>query len=163
MNPQGSIGTTIQESNSAGNWNIFDSVRGTSDLAYRGLLWHGAEKSESENLGGNKIFENAEREDNVEVEKKWGHKFYNLESQRFRLDSRWSESHQLKSTYSSLFDKHRINEWFSQHLCNRKNIVIAGTFGKYTLSGTRSTNIYLWEIKWPSINITWLISRKRDT
>ena len=40
-----------------------------SDLAYRSLSWNGAEKSESENLGGNHIFENAERKNIFEVEK----------------------------------------------------------------------------------------------
>ena len=33
------------------------------------MLWSGASKSESENLGGNNIFENSEWENNFEVEK----------------------------------------------------------------------------------------------
>ena len=33
-----------------------------------GFSWHGVEKSESENLGGNNIFENAERKNNFEGE-----------------------------------------------------------------------------------------------
>ena len=67
MNPHGPIVTTILESNSASNCNIFDSFRGKSDLAYRGSPWHGAAKSESKNFGGNKTFENSECENNYEV------------------------------------------------------------------------------------------------
>ena len=43
------------------------------DLSYRGSTCHGTIESESENLIGNKFFENAERENNFEVEKV-GHK-----------------------------------------------------------------------------------------
>ena len=39
-----------------------------SYLAYTGFSWNGAAKIESENLGGNNIFENSDRENNVEVE-----------------------------------------------------------------------------------------------
>ena len=63
----------IPESNRASNCNIFDLVRKTSDISYRGSLWHGTMRSESENLVknyiGNNIFKNAERENNFEVEK----------------------------------------------------------------------------------------------
>ena len=69
VNPQGHIGTTISEFNSTSNWKKFDSVSMISDIAYRSLSWNGAEKSEIENLGGNHIFENAERKNIFEVEK----------------------------------------------------------------------------------------------
>ena len=59
--------TTIPESKSARNCDIFNSARGMLDLVYKGSPWHGAAKSE--NLGGNKIFENAECENNFKVEK----------------------------------------------------------------------------------------------
>ena len=65
MNPQGpTVTTKIPESNSASNRNIFHLVNQIPDLTDRVLRWHGIEKSESENLGGNKIFENAEHENN---------------------------------------------------------------------------------------------------
>ena len=51
MTLQGPIITTISESKSVSNCDIFDSVRRMSDIAYRGLPCHGAENSESENLG----------------------------------------------------------------------------------------------------------------
>ena len=69
MNPQGPIVTTIPYSNMARNCDIFDLVIRTLDLAYRGLTWHRTMKSESKKLRGNKIFENAERRNNFEVEK----------------------------------------------------------------------------------------------
>ena len=82
MKPQEPILTTIPESNSASNCNIFKLVRRTLDLVYRGSQWHDTAKSESENLGGNKIFRNAERENNFKVEKVghkssvvWNHKY----------------------------------------------------------------------------------------
>ena len=68
VNPQGPTGTIIPETNSTKRFNTFDYIIGTSDLSYRILLWYGAEKSESENFGGNKIFKNAERK-KIEVEK----------------------------------------------------------------------------------------------
>ena len=52
------------------------------------------------------------------------------------------EKTQHKSTYSKQFEKHRIDPWFSQYLCNRKDIEITGTFGTFTSSGTRFTNIF---------------------
>ena len=50
---------------------IFNLVKRTLDLALRGSPWHGKAKSVSENLGGNKIFENDERKNNFEVERVW--------------------------------------------------------------------------------------------
>ena len=48
---------------------IFNSVNRRSDIAYRDSSWHGTAKIESENLKGNNIFKNTERESNFEVEK----------------------------------------------------------------------------------------------
>ena len=63
------------------NCNIFDSVS-------RGLTWHGTIKSECENkvenLRGDNIFKNSERENNSEVEK-LGTKFCKLESHRLSI------------------------------------------------------------------------------
>ena len=95
--------------------------------------------------------------------KRWAPKFCNLESQQFWLNLRWYKSRQIYLTHFSQFDKHRINTLFSQYLCNRQDVSIAGTFGTKTLSGTRSNNISLWDRNRPSITIAWLISRKRDT
>ena len=95
--------------------------------------------------------------------KRWAQKFYNLKSYIFRLDSCWSKSHKLESTHSIWFEKHQINTLFSWYSRNRKYIFITVIFGTYTFSGTWFTNIYLWYRKWPSITITWLIIRKRDT
>ena len=39
-----------------------------SDLAYRLLLWHGAEKIKSKNIEGKKMFEDVERRKTFEVE-----------------------------------------------------------------------------------------------
>ena len=69
MNPQGPIRTIIPLTKSSNNCNIFNSVSRTFNIAYRILSWHGAERSENENLGGNNIFENAERKSNFEVGK----------------------------------------------------------------------------------------------
>ena len=46
-----------------------------SYLSYRGSLWKGADKIESENHGGNNISENSERKNSFEVERV-GHKNY---------------------------------------------------------------------------------------
>ena len=85
MNPQGPILATISGFNSAINCNIFNSVRRTFYLDYRGLTWYGAAKIEIENLVGNNIFENAEHKNNFEVEKVgrknsviWNHKYSHL-------------------------------------------------------------------------------------
>ena len=43
-------------------FDMFDSIIWMLDIVYRGILWNGAAKSESENIGGNKNFENAEHE-----------------------------------------------------------------------------------------------------
>ena len=69
MNTQGPIMTTIPESSISNNFGIFDLVKRTPDIAYRGLPWYGTKKSENENLRGNKIFENTERRNNSKVEK----------------------------------------------------------------------------------------------
>ena len=61
--------TTIPDSNSTSNCNIFESIRGMSIISSRGSTWHGVAKTEIENLGGNKIFESAQRGNNFEVEK----------------------------------------------------------------------------------------------
>ena len=55
------------------NCDIFDSVRRPLDIIYRGLVWHGTMKRETDNLRCNKIFENAKPENNSEAEKV-GHK-----------------------------------------------------------------------------------------
>ena len=73
MNPQGPIVAMIPYYNRVNNCKIFDLASRPSYLSYRGSEWHGTMKSESENLRGNKIFENAERENNSEAEK-FGHK-----------------------------------------------------------------------------------------
>ena len=73
MNPQGPIVITISESNRANNCDIFNLVRKTSHLTYRGSPLYGIMKSEGENLvenlRRNKIFKNAERKNNSEAEK----------------------------------------------------------------------------------------------
>ena len=81
MNPWGPNGTIIPESNRANNCKNFDFIRRILNFSYRGSLWHDTEKGESEKLGGNKFFEDAERENNFEVEKVgrqnyviWNHK-----------------------------------------------------------------------------------------
>ena len=61
VNPQGPLGTIIPETNSLSNSDIFNSVRKTSDISDRIVSWNVEEKIESENLGGNNFFENAER------------------------------------------------------------------------------------------------------
>ena len=68
MNPDGSIGTIIPYPNSVVNCVIFNTVSTNLDIFYKGLLWHSAAKSESENLGGNNTFENAERKNNFVFE-----------------------------------------------------------------------------------------------
>ena len=85
VNPQGPIVARIPETNIASNYNIFDSIIRSSNLTYRGLSWNGSEKRESENLGGKKIFQNAESKNNFEVEKVerkssviWNHKYSDL-------------------------------------------------------------------------------------
>ena len=136
----------------------------------RGSLCHGTIKSEGKNLveklRGDNIFKNTARQNNSEVES-WAQKFCKLESQRidskleskiFRLDSRWSESHWIKSNHSRRFEKYCINLWFIWYSCHRKGIDIAGT-----VYCTHFTNIYLWEYKWPSVTTAWIISRKCDT
>ena len=49
------------------SFGLFD--RGTWYFSDISVLWHGSVKSESEKPGSNRIFENAERENNSEVEK----------------------------------------------------------------------------------------------
>ena len=49
------------------SFNIFDTFSRTLDISYRDSPWNGPAKSESKNLGGNKFFENDERENNSEV------------------------------------------------------------------------------------------------
>ena len=49
------------------SFGLFD--RGTSDFSNKSASWHGAEKNESENFGGNNIFENDERKDDFKVER----------------------------------------------------------------------------------------------
>ena len=55
--------------NREGRWYIFYLVRRNLDLVYREYMWHGTAKSESENLGGNKCFENAERPNILKLKK----------------------------------------------------------------------------------------------
>ena len=104
VNPQGSIGTIIPDTNSGSNWKIFDAVIRTSDLSYRNLSWHGAAKSESVNLGGNNILENSERKNNFEVEKV-GRKnsvIYNhKDSDSIHADPNHSESNHIRSFNNS--------------------------------------------------------------
>ena len=88
MNPSRTIGiprqqiiSTIERTRTRKGFNcdILDSVSSNLDLFCRSSLWHGAAKSEG--LGGNNIFENAERGKKIEVEKVdcknsviWNHK-----------------------------------------------------------------------------------------
>ena len=75
--------TTTPESKIKKNCDIFDWVIKMSDIAYRGLSWHGKMESESENiienLRGNNIFTNAERESNLKLKSRaqnfvnWNH------------------------------------------------------------------------------------------
>ena len=76
-----------------GVFGFFD--RGESDLFNRSASWHCASKIESESLGGNRIFENSERDNNFEVEKSSAQEFCNFESSQFE-----SHQHQLKSLES---------------------------------------------------------------
>ena len=71
MNPSRTIGIPRPQitRTSQGSFNVFNSIKGESDLADRGLSWHGGAKSESENLKGNKFFKNYERKNIFEVEK----------------------------------------------------------------------------------------------
>ena len=76
--------TMIPEFNKSNNFSIFDLIIRTSDLSYRVSRWHGIVESESENIGGNKIFENAERKNNYSAEifgrgksSIWNHKYSN--------------------------------------------------------------------------------------
>ena len=55
MNPHGHIVTIIPEYNSARNYCIFDSVSSMVYVAYRFLMWHGAETSKSETLEAKKL------------------------------------------------------------------------------------------------------------
>ena len=59
------IGDGIPQRNTR-KFDIFD--RRTSNFSNRLTLWHGAEKSESENPGGDNIFKNAGHENNFDVE-----------------------------------------------------------------------------------------------
>ena len=161
-NAQGTIITIIPKTNSAINWNIFDSISRMLDIAYIGSWWYGAEKMKVRTLKAT-TFSKMLRVKIILKLKHWGTKNCNLESQIFRLDSHWSESCQLESNNSRRFDKHRINQCFIQYLYNKKDIVIAGIFGTSTFYGTRSTNIYLWDNKWPLITIAWLIIINCDT
>ena len=127
MNPQGPIVTTIPESNIANNCNIFNSIGRISDSACRILPWPGTMKIESENLvenlRGNKNFKIMSAKIILKL-KSWAQIFCNLESQRFWLDLHWSESHQLESTHSRLFDKHWINPWFSRYFSIEKILTL---------------------------------------
>ena len=69
MNPLRTIGISHPQMTrtTLNNCDIFDLVRRQLGISYRGLVWHGKMKSESENLRGNKIFENAERQNNFKV------------------------------------------------------------------------------------------------
>ena len=79
MKPQGPTVTKIPESNSAINRNVFDSVRRTSDITYRGLSWNDADKIENENLWGSNISKNVERENSFWSWESWAQKICNLE------------------------------------------------------------------------------------
>ena len=70
INPQGPIVTMIPESNRANNCDIFNLVNRMSDIAYRSSPSYGTMKivikNLVENLNGNNIFKNTERENNFE-------------------------------------------------------------------------------------------------
>ena len=73
MKPQGPILTTIPESNRANNLDILNLFIKTLDIFSMVSRWHDTIRSETgnlmENLRDNKIFKNAERENNSNVEK----------------------------------------------------------------------------------------------
>ena len=98
VNPQGPIGTIISETNSARSFGIIDSTSRTFYIVYRGLLWQGADKIESENHGGNNISENAERKNSFGVEKV-GHKnlviWYHKDWDSVKIDPNHDNSNQL--------------------------------------------------------------------
>ena len=100
MNPSRTIGIPRPQINRTrlNNFDIFDLFISPSDLSYRLFEWHGTMKSESENLTGNKIFENVERGNNSKVEKV-GHKnsvIWNLkDSGLIRLDTSHTNSNKL--------------------------------------------------------------------
>ena len=81
---------------------IFNYIRGTSNLSDRTASWHG-KKSEIENPEGNTIFKNTGRENNFEVEK-FGHKNYvifnHVNSNNINTDS--NHSNHADSNHTNL-------------------------------------------------------------
>ena len=73
--------TTIPDSCRANNSDIFDLVRKTLDISFRGWQWHGKINSESEklvqNLMGKKI-KKGKRKIHFESQKSWAQKFINF-------------------------------------------------------------------------------------
>ena len=71
MNPLRTIGISHPQMTrtTLNNCDIFDLVNRPSYLAYRVSEYHGTMKSESKTLVGTKMFENAERKNNSELEK----------------------------------------------------------------------------------------------
>ena len=69
--------TTIPEYNRTNNCDIFNFVRKTLDIVYRGYLWHGTIKNKAGNLRDNTFFKIAERKDNFNDEKFWRKKSVN--------------------------------------------------------------------------------------
>ena len=111
------------------NFNIFDYIKVKLDISYRRSLWHGTAKSESENPGGNRIFENDERKNNFEF-KKDGHKnsaiWNHKDSDLIHIDPNHTESNQpIPDDFSNIGS---INDSANIGVIE-KYIVIAGQFG----------------------------------
>ena len=161
MNPQGTIVTTILESNTDKNWNVFNSISRPSDLAYRCLAWYGTIKSESENLRDNKIFEHDERKHNFKVEN-FGHKSSVFLNQKYSDLIHVDDIH-TNLNHSFTYNSTRIVSTHDANIHAIKEILLFPfKFGTYNSSGTCFTNNFVREIKWHSVTIVWILSRNRD-
>ena len=83
-----------------GRFDIFDSIIKTSDPAYSIVSWQITAKNESENLGGNNIRENAERNDNFEVENV-GRKINHIKNYSNQVDSNHADLNKIITAYST--------------------------------------------------------------
>ena len=95
-----------------------------SDLAYRLLLWHGAEKIKSKNIEGKKMFEDVERRKTFEVESfgQTNSVIQNhIDSDSIRVDQNNADSNQLITANSkkigSINDSSDIREIKKYYHC----------------------------------------------
>ena len=79
-------------------------------LDHRGFPWHGSEKSEIKNLGGNEIFENTERKNDCVVEKLGRENYviwYNKDSDSIHVDPNHTNSNQtIPANFTSIESIH---------------------------------------------------------